>query len=111
MKTTLFINAKIKGQAGLQDIYVVDGKFDQIGVGLAAQVKADKIVDLEGKLVVPPYCDPHIHLDYVFTALNPAAANKTGSLFEGIQRWSETKGGLSIEEIKTRAKIAMKKEI
>lgn len=111
MKTTLFINAKIKGQAGLQDIYVVDGKFDKIGVGLAAQVKADKIVDLEGKLVVPPYCDPHIHLDYVFTALNPAAANKTGSLFEGIQRWSETKGGLSIEEIKTRAKIAMKKEI
>lgn len=111
MKTTLFINAKIKGQAGLQDIYVVDGKFYQIGVGLAAQVKADKIVDLEGKLVVPPYCDPHIHLDYVFTALNPAAANKTGSLFEGIQRWSETKGGLSIEEIKTRAKIAMKKEI
>lgn len=60
---------------------------------------------------MPPYVDPHIHLDYVFTALNPAAANKTGSLFEGIQRWSETKGNLTKEEIKERARQAMKQEI
>lgn len=25
-------------------------------------------VDLNGQLVVPPYVDPHLHLDYVFTA-------------------------------------------
>lgn len=47
----------------------------------------------------------------MFTALNPAAANKTGSLFEGIQRWSETKGHLTKEEIKDRAKQEMKQEI
>lgn len=111
MKTTLFTNAKIKGQEGLKDIYIVDGKFEQIAPALAGKVNAQETIDLGGKLVVPPYCDPHIHLDYVFTAFNPAAANKTGSLFEGIQRWSETKGGLTIDEIKTRAKIAMKKEI
>ena len=84
MKSILFTNAKLKGQNGLQDIYITDGKFKEIGPGLAAKVTAEKVVDLEGKLAVPPYVDPHIHLDYVFTALNPAAANKTGSLFEGI---------------------------
>lgn len=111
MSSILFTNAKLKGQDQLQDLYIVDGKFQQIAPGLAGQVKADEVVDVAGKLVVPPYCDPHLHLDYVFTALNPAAANKTGSLFEGIQRWSETKGHLTKEEIKDRAKQAMKQEI
>ena len=71
MKSILFTNAKLKGQNGLQDIYITDGKFKEIGPGLAAKVTAEKVVDLEGKLAVPPYVDPHIHLDYVFTALNP----------------------------------------
>ena len=111
MTRKLFVNAQLKGQEGLTDLYIVDGKFERIGASLQGQVEADETIDLEGKLVVPPYCDPHIHLDYVFTALNPAAANKTGSLFEGIQRWSETKGHLTKEEIKDRAKQAMKQEI
>lgn len=111
MKSVLFTNAQLKGEQGLTDIYIREGKFQEISPNLQGKVQVDKIVDLGGKLVVPPYCDPHIHLDYVFTAFNPAAENKTGSLFEGIQRWSETKGTLTIEEIKTRAKIAMKKEI
>ena len=95
MTRTLFANAALKGRDGLVDILVEDGTFKAIGRGAGAGVAVDRTVDLGGRLVTPPYCDPHIHLDYVFTALNPAAANKTGSLFEGIQRWSETKGGLS----------------
>ncbi len=111
MTRTLFANAALKGRDGLVDILVEDGTFKAIGRGAGAGVAVDRTVDLGGRLVTPPYCDPHIHLDYVFTALNPAAANKTGSLFEGIQRWSETKGGLSKEEIKARARQAMKQEI
>lgn len=111
MTSTLFTNAALKGRDGLVDILVEGGRFKAIGQGAGAGVTPERIVDLGGKLVVPPYCDPHIHLDYVFTALNPAAANKTGSLFEGIQRWSETKGHLSKEEIKARARQAMKQEI
>ncbi|MEG2177167.1 MAG: cytosine deaminase [Oscillibacter sp.] len=111
MKRTLFINAKRKGQADLTDILVEDGKFKEIAAGLAAKHPGVETVDLGGKLVVPPYVEPHIHLDYVFTAFNPLAANKSGSLFEGIQRWSETKGTLGKEEIKDRARLAMKKEV
>ena len=55
MKSILFTNAKLKGQNGLQDIYITDGKFKEIGPGLAAKVTAEKVVDLEGKLAVPPY--------------------------------------------------------
>ena len=58
MKSILFTNAKLKGQNGLQDIYITDGKFKEIGPGLAAKVTAEKVVDLEGKLAVPPYVDP-----------------------------------------------------
>ena len=71
MKSILFTNAKLKGQNGLQDIYITDGKFKEIGPGLAAKVTAEKVVDLEGKLAVPPYVDPHIHLDYVFIRRQP----------------------------------------
>lgn len=111
MNTILFTNAKLKGNDTIVDILVEDGKFKAIAPNLSEQYKDVPVTDLDGKLVVPPYVEPHIHLDYVFTAFNPAAANKTGSLFEGIQRWSETKGTLSKEEIKERARLAMKKEI
>ena len=40
-------------------------------------------VDLNGQLVVPPYVDPHLHLDYVFTA-SLGEENGSGTLFEGI---------------------------
>ncbi|MEG2086623.1 MAG: cytosine deaminase [Angelakisella sp.] len=111
MTNKLFLNAKLKGQDGLTDILVENGVFKEIAPGLAAAHPGVETIDLEGRLTVPPYVEPHIHLDYVFTAFNPAAANKTGSLFEGIQRWSETKGSFSKEEIKDRARLAMKKEV
>ena len=44
----------------------------QIGKDLP---KADEDIDLRGRLVVPPYVDPHLHLDYVYTARSEGAAN------------------------------------
>ena len=111
MNSKLFLNAKLKGQDGMFDILVEDGKFKEIAPGLSAKHPTAEKFDLEGRLAIPPYVEPHIHLDYVFTAFNPAAANKTGSLFEGIQRWSETKGSFTTEEIKDRARLAMKKQV
>ena len=111
MKKTLFTNAKLKDVEQLQDIYVINGNFQEIGQELTTKVPADTIVDLNGKLVIPPYCNPHIHLDSVFTALNPAAPNKNAPLFDDIQRWSENKGNLTKKEIKDCAKQAIKQEI
>ena len=127
MTTTLFTNAHIAtGEHGstaadtapLQDLLVEDGRFKAIGKDLGKQMEAvgadlshTQTVDLGGKLVCPPFCDTHLHLDYVFTARKPGAVNESGTLFEGIQRWSETKSDLTVDEIKERAKIGIKKEM
>ena len=103
----VYKNVRLKGKKDLIDILVENGVFKKIG----NNIQGDKEVDLKGNLVLPPYVDPHIHLDYVFTARKDGALNGTGTLFEGIQRWSETKSDLTIEEIKERAKLGIKKEM
>lgn len=105
-----FINAKLKGYNELQEILVEDGVFKAIAPHI--DVDSDcEIEDFGGRLTLPPYVDPHIHLDYVFTARKQGATNGTGTLFEGIQRWSETKSDLTIDEIKARAIKAVKMEV
>ena len=117
-KTTLFTNARLAGEDGLRDLLVEDGRFAAISEGLAESLLAQgydmaavETVDLGGKLVSAPFCDTHLHLDYVFTARKPGAVNETGTLFEGIQRWSETKSDLTVDEIKERARKAVAMEV
>lgn len=111
MKQTLFINAKRPRQDELVDILVENGKFVEVSEKLATRYPQAEQVDIGGKLVLPPYVEPHIHLDYVYTARQPDTKNSSGTLFEGIQRWSETKTGRTAEEIKANARIALKKQI
>lgn len=111
MKTILFKNARLKGKETLVDLLIENGVYKEIGTNISEKYKDIDAFDLEGNLVVPPYVDPHIHLDYVYTARMPGSSNGTGTLFEGIQRWSETKGSMTKEEVKERARIALKKEI
>lgn len=111
MKVKLFKNARLKGRETLVDLLVENGIYKEIGENISEKYKDVETIDLEGYLVVPPYVDPHIHLDYVYTAGMDGAMNGTGTLFEGIQRWSETKSSMTKEEIKDRARRALKKEI
>lgn len=114
MNKILFKNAKLKGQEKLVDILVEDETIKEIGNNLEEMYKENisiEVIDIEGKLTIPPYVEPHIHLDYVYTAHAPGAKNSTGTLFEGIQRWSESKNNLNKEEVKERAKLALKKQI
>ena len=67
-------------------------------------------VDLNGQLVIPPYVDPHLHLDYIFTA-SLGEENGSGTLFEGIQRWSESKGNMTVEQMKERIYSGIRKEM
>lgn len=109
MQQHLFKNVRLKGQKELVDIYVEDGKFKEIGKDLS--LTCDQVTDIQGKLTIPPYVDPHIHLDYVYTARKEGATNESGTLFEGIQKWSDTKADLTIEEVKSRALKAVKAEM
>lgn len=114
MAKILFKNAKLRGQAESKDILVVDGIISKIENELKCIDENNndiKVIDLNKNLTIPPYVEPHIHLDYVYTAHTPGATNSSGTLFEGIQRWSESKNNLNKDEVKERAKIALKKQI
>ena len=105
-----FINAKLKGVSNLVQILVDNNVITEIAPYIETPSTVPEI-DLKGYLVSPPYVEPHIHLDYVFTAQKDNFQNKTATLFEGIQRWSEAKSSLTISEIKSRALKALKQQI
>lgn len=97
-----FTNAVIYKHPEANEILVKDGKIVEIGRGLA---EAEETIDLGGKLVLPPYVDSHIHLDYVYTGLEGNEnSSKSGTLFEGIQRWSDIKQQDTLESVKNRAR-------
>ncbi|GIO22176.1 cytosine deaminase [Oceanobacillus sp. J11TS1] len=102
-------NAKLRGKDGVWHIVVKDGKFSAITQELQ-DFEDKEVLDVNGSLVLPPFIEPHIHLDTTLTAGEPAW-NQSGTLFEGIQRWSERKETLTMEDVKKRSKTALKWQI
>ena len=100
-------NASLRGQVGLWNILIEDGKFKKIS---QEDIQGEDVIDINGALVLPPFIEPHIHLDTTLTAGEPEW-NLSGTLFEGIQRWSERKESLTIEDVKQRSKQAIKWQI
>lgn len=101
IKQVVIENAKKK-----QDVRIVDGKFEAIADYLEANA-GEQIIDANGKLMIPPFVDPHVHLDSTMTAGEPVW-NEKGTLFEGIRIWGERKQTLSHEDVKRRAIKALK---
>ncbi|AMB94419.1 amidohydrolase family protein [Aerococcus sanguinicola] len=100
-----FINACIYKHDDASEILVEDGKIKAIGTDLG---QADETIDLAGRLVLPPYVDSHLHLDYYFTGQDPKVKNESGTLFEAIDLWNDYKKGTSKEEMKERIRQAVK---
>ncbi|MTV27964.1 amidohydrolase family protein [Nitriliruptoraceae bacterium ZYF776] len=107
-----FTNARIyrqhDGPSEPSEILVDDGVIERIGHGLG---EADGEIDLGGHLVIPPYVDPHLHLDYVYTARSEGALNTSGTLFEGIARWHDVKRTQTLEDAKERALKGIREEV
>ncbi len=105
-------NAVLRSHKELQNITIQDGVIQSITPSEVAQTVADEsqVIDAKGGLVLPPFCEPHIHLDTTQTAGEPSW-NLSGTLFEGIERWAERKSLLSIEDVKARAKQTLKWQI
>lgn len=87
-----------------------DGKTVDVGIrdgliaakGQLAAHMAAKTLDAEGRLLVPPFVEPHVHLDTALTAGNPVW-NESGTLEEGIRIWSSRKRTMTKEEVLERA--------
>lgn len=94
-------HAQLHRRAGLVDVAIKDGRFARIASELSSPSSAMREIDAEGRLVVPPFIDAHVHLDAALTVGQPRY-NTTGTLLEGIQIWSERKPSLSREDVKKR---------
>src|SRR4051794_33697312 len=95
------VNARTADRPDPHDLGVHNGRLvDPSG-------DADRTIDLEGRLVTPPLVEPHIHLDAVLTVGQPRP-NVSGSLFEGIAVWAERVRDLSVEDVQSRVRQALR---
>lgn len=93
-------------KSGLKDIRTEDGRFAEIGENLAAK-DGEEVIDLGGKLVLPPFIESHVHLDTCLTAGEPKW-NMSGTLFEGIETWALRKESLTKKDVKERVNRAVR---
>lgn len=102
-------NLRLPHTDGLWNIAVRDGLIASItpqtdDSAVSQDIKASGVttLDAEGGLVLPPFVEPHIHLDSTQTAGDPEW-NRSGTLFEGIERWAQRKAKLTHDDVKQRA--------
>ncbi|MDM8349698.1 cytosine deaminase [Pseudomonas sp. sp1636] len=100
------VNARLRGRSGLFRIELAQARIAAIVAQSQALVAAADQLDAGGNLVVPPFVEPHIHLDAALTAGEPSW-NLSGTLFEGIERWAERKALITHEDSKSRARKAI----
>ncbi|URQ61105.1 cytosine deaminase [Pantoea alhagi] len=101
---------RLPQREGLWQIEIAGGKIAAIRPQPALADRSANALDAEGGLALPPFVEPHIHLDTTQTAGEPAW-NQSGTLFEGIERWAERKALLSPEDVKQRAAQTLKWQI
>jgi len=95
---------------GLWQIEFEQGKIRQITPQPQDNGPQEGVLDAEGGLALPPFIEPHIHLDTTQTAGQPSW-NLSGTLFEGIERWAERKALLTHDDVKQRAWQTLKWQI
>lgn len=57
------INARLPGEEGLWQIHLQDGKISAIDAQSGVMPITENSLDAEQGLVIPPFVEPHIHLD------------------------------------------------
>ena len=99
-------NVRLHQQADLCDIVMENGLIQSITPAGSDRTAPVDSIDVNGRLALPPFVDPHVHLDTCLTAGEPVW-NRSGTLFEGIQNWSERKKTLTHDDVKSRASRAL----
>lgn len=99
-------NAKLRNREGLWDIGIENEKIKIISNHIGE--KASGEIDAGGKLTVPSFIDPHIHLDKV-NIVDVVRPNKTGTLKEAIEIIWDKKAKYTTLDIMQRAGDVIKK--
>jgi cytosine deaminase len=103
-------NVRLPYADGLWQIQIEGGRIRQITSQPQGNGQTEGVLDAQGGLAIPPFVEPHIHLDTTQTAGQPAW-NQSGTLFEGIERWAERKAQLTHQDVKARAWQTLKWQI
>jgi len=90
------------------DILIKDGKFEKIAPNIEPQ-PGEEVINCDGCMVLPQFIESHVHLDSALTAGDPRW-NLSGTLFEGIACWAERKEKLTKQDVKERARAAIRKQ-
>ena len=96
------INARLRNREGLHDLHLEHGRIASITAQTTVPALQTDDLDAAGNLVIPPFVEPHIHLDATLTAGEPRW-NMSGTLFEGIECWGERKATITFADTKARA--------
>ncbi|MEI6100173.1 MAG: amidohydrolase family protein [Alphaproteobacteria bacterium] len=93
-------NANLADGRSGQDIALSGDKIAAVAAGITAAA-CDEI-DATGRLVTPPFIDPHFHMDATLS-LGLPRINRSGTLLEGIALWGELRPLLTREALVERA--------
>lgn len=97
-------NARLRDAADLQDIAVNNGRIAAIAAAYPGRGREE--IEAGGNLAIPPFCDPHLHLDAALSVGDPSF-NESGTLLEGIKIWGERRPKLTQELVLANAKEAV----
>ena len=92
-------NALLRGADTPVDLEIADGRFAAAGT---ADPAAAAVIDAAGRLCVPGFVEPHIHLDKALLAA-AGPGSSCGSLAEAIESLDERKRTYSTDDIVARA--------
>lgn len=101
-------NAKLRNKLNKVDIGVDNGKI--VSMEESILDTADLEIDASGNLVVPPFIDPHIHLDKV-NIVDVVRPNESGTLKEAIEIIWDKKAIYTTEDIVKRSEEVIKMAI
>ncbi len=87
------------GQTGI-DIGVTGGKI--VAIERTIEAQAAEEIGATGRLVSPPFVDPHFHMDATLS-LGLPRMNMSGTLLEGIALWGELRPIVTRQELVDRA--------
>ncbi|MFN0304626.1 MAG: amidohydrolase family protein [Burkholderiales bacterium] len=91
-------NLRPWGEAGTRDLAVIGGRLAAVSPGMSA----DRTIDAAGRLAIPGFIEPHIHLDKALI-LDSVRPNVSGTLTEAIEIIWERKRRYEVDEIAERA--------
>jgi cytosine deaminase len=94
-------NVALWGAEGLCDLAIANGRFLSIGQNTAPSGAA-LTLDAEGRMAVPGFVEPHIHLDKALIS-ERAPVNISGTLDEAIEILWQIKRNYTVDEIADRA--------